>query len=97
LIADREHEITQIETSMAELNEIFRDLNSMVHDQQSLIDTIDSNIDEAHTDVKSGVEELEEAKEIQKNSKLRICLYVCIAITVLGLILGGVAIYFSTQ
>ena len=36
LIADREAEIEQIEQSMNELNEIFRDLNTVVTDQVHL-------------------------------------------------------------
>jgi len=89
LILNREAEITQIEQSMAELNEIFRDLNSVVVDQQTLVDNIETNIEKAHADVDNGVDELHEAKEIQKNSKTRICLYVCIAVLIICLCVSG--------
>eukprot|EP00008_Paramoeba_atlantica_P010238 CAMPEP_0201489574 /NCGR_PEP_ID=MMETSP0151_2-20130828/22887_1 /ASSEMBLY_ACC=CAM_ASM_000257 /TAXON_ID=200890 /ORGANISM="Paramoeba atlantica, Strain 621/1 / CCAP 1560/9" /LENGTH=307 /DNA_ID=CAMNT_0047875207 /DNA_START=79 /DNA_END=1002 /DNA_ORIENTATION=- len=93
LIADRETEILQIEQSMNELNEIFRDLNTVVHDQQSMIDNIDENISSAHSDVHEGVEELTEAKQIQKKSRFRICLLVCIVVVLICLVVAGAIIY----
>ncbi|KAI9091023.1 t-SNARE, partial [Phlyctochytrium arcticum] len=44
LISEREEDLREIEKSIVEVNEIFRDLGTLVHEQQYMLDNIESNV-----------------------------------------------------
>jgi len=80
LIADREQGIKEIEKTVVEVNEIFRDLSHLVQEQGVMIDNIESNIEESVVKTTDGVEELRKANEYQKSSRNKMC---CLALIIL--------------
>ena len=49
LIIEREAEIRNIEQSVGELNELFRDVAHIVHEQGGQLDIISDNVEKRHT------------------------------------------------
>jgi len=86
LINERENELKDIERSMIEINEIFRDLGTMVNDQQYLLDNIESNVIDISTNIDNANSELRIATNHQKKARQKMCYLILIAILV-GLIL----------
>jgi len=80
LISDREQGIKDIEKSVVEVNEIFRDLSVLVSEQGVMIDNIESNIEESTIKTTEGVQELRKANEYQKSSRNKLC---CLALIIL--------------
>lgn len=95
LIADREQGIKDIEKTVTEVNEIFRDLSHLVQEQGQMIDHIESNIDDSMARTDEGVVELRKANEYQKKSRNKMC---CLALILLLLAGGAVlVIYFLVK
>ncbi|KAB8621889.1 hypothetical protein FH972_026000 [Carpinus fangiana] len=91
LIVERETEIRQIEQSVGELNELFRDVASMVHDQGAMIDTIEGNVVNVRDDTRGADTELTQANRYQRNARSKaFCLLLILAIVVLVIILAVV-------
>ncbi|KAG4091273.1 t-SNARE [Neocallimastix lanati (nom. inval.)] len=86
LINERENELKDIERSMIEINEIFRDLGTMVNDQQYLLDNIESNVIDISTNIDNANSELRIATNHQKKARQKMFYLILIAILV-GLIL----------
>ncbi|EXJ85916.1 syntaxin 7 [Capronia coronata CBS 617.96] len=93
LIIEREGEIRQIEQSVGELNELFRDVATLVRDQGDLIDAIDVNVENTLTDTRGADVELRSASRYQKNARNKACcllliLAIVLLIVVLAVVLG---------
>ncbi|KAI9895273.1 hypothetical protein PsorP6_018489 [Peronosclerospora sorghi] len=65
LIEEREHDITKIHQSVAQVNEIFRDLAAIVHEQQSAIDAIETHVHESMEQTQQGLNQVKKAAEMQ--------------------------------
>eukprot|EP00124_Ichthyophonus_hoferi_P005023 Ihof_evm1s643 gene=Ihof_evmTU1s643 len=65
VISERERGILEIESTIAEVNDMFRDIGALVHEQGELLDNIESNIVSAADRVDSGTEDLGRAREHQ--------------------------------
>lgn len=65
LIAEREEGIKQIESTMLEVNEIYKDLAVIVDDQGQQLDNIEANMTSADTHVERGVAHLNQASRHQ--------------------------------
>jgi len=61
LINQRDHEISQIAKSIAELAELFQDLSALVIDQGTMLDRIDYNVENMGREMEGAVEELGKA------------------------------------
>ncbi|KIW95356.1 uncharacterized protein Z519_03940 [Cladophialophora bantiana CBS 173.52] len=93
LIIEREGEIRQIEQSVGELNELFRDVAHLVRDQGDMIDAIDINVENTLTDTRGADTELRSASRYQKSARNKACcllviLAVVLLIVVLAVVLG---------
>lgn len=93
LIIEREGEIRQIEQSVGELNELFRDVAHIVREQGDMIDTIDVNVENTLTDTRRADVELRSASRYQKSARNKACcllliLGIVLVIVVLAVVLG---------
>lgn len=80
-IEEREEGIRALESTMLEVNDIFRDLSSIIHDQGEMLDNIESNITVASSNVESGTEQLGKASRYQKKARNKaMCLLVVVVI-----------------
>eukprot|EP00005_Dracoamoeba_jomungandri_P004454 CAMPEP_0174252218 /NCGR_PEP_ID=MMETSP0439-20130205/1787_1 /TAXON_ID=0 /ORGANISM="Stereomyxa ramosa, Strain Chinc5" /LENGTH=276 /DNA_ID=CAMNT_0015332727 /DNA_START=47 /DNA_END=877 /DNA_ORIENTATION=+ len=86
---EREEGIKSIETSIAEVNEIFIDLAALVQEQQPMVDSIEAHIDNSVAATHKGVEELRKAAEHQKSARTKTC---CILVVILILIVTVIII-----
>lgn len=93
LIIEREGEIRQIEQSVGELNELFRDVATIVREQGDMLDTIDHNVENVLQDTRGADVELRSASRYQKSARNKACcllliLAVVLVIIVLAVVLG---------
>jgi len=93
LIIERESEIRNIEGSVRELNELFRDVAVMVHNQGTDIDLIDANVTNVLEDTRNADTELRTASRHQKNARntkccLLLILAVVLTVVILAVVLG---------
>ncbi|MCJ1369397.1 hypothetical protein MMC20_000608 [Loxospora ochrophaea] len=93
LIVERESEIRNIEQSVGELNELFRDVAHIVREQGADIDRIDMNVVNVSTDTRQADVELRQANRYQKNARSKACcllliLAVVLVIIILAAVLG---------
>ncbi|DBA02221.1 TPA: hypothetical protein N0F65_007631 [Lagenidium giganteum] len=66
LIEERERDIEKIHTSVAQVNEIFRDLAAIVNEQQTAIDEIETHVHESLQQTQHGLDEVKKASEMQR-------------------------------
>lgn len=93
LIVERESEIRNIEQSVGELNELFRDVAHIVHEQGAMLDHIDVNVTNVNTDTRQADVELRSASRYQRNARSKACcllliLAVVLVIIILAAVLG---------
>lgn len=93
LIIEREGEIRQIEQSVGELNELFRDVATIVREQGDMLDTIDHNVENVLQDTRGADVELRSASRYQRSARNKACcllliLAVVLVIIVLAVVLG---------
>ncbi|KAI9731756.1 MAG: hypothetical protein M1834_004545 [Cirrosporium novae-zelandiae] len=93
LIIERESEIRNIEQSVGELHELFRDVAVLVNDQGQQLDDIYSNVDNTRMETQGADRELRSASRYQKNARSKACcllliLAVILVIVVLAVVLG---------
>ncbi|MCJ1475214.1 hypothetical protein MMC13_003874 [Lambiella insularis] len=91
LIVERESEIRNIEQSVGELNELFRDVAHIVREQGTMLDTIEVNVQNTSTDTKQADLELRSANRYQKAARGKACcLLLVLAVVLLVIILVAV-------
>ncbi|KAK4696773.1 hypothetical protein P7C71_g1213, partial [Lecanoromycetidae sp. Uapishka_2] len=93
LIVERESEIRNIEQSVGELNELFRDVAHIVHEQGGQLDTISGNVQNVATDTQHADIELRSASRYQKSARGKACcllviLAIVLIIVILAVVLG---------
>ncbi|KAI9797799.1 MAG: hypothetical protein M1833_005302 [Piccolia ochrophora] len=87
LIVERESEIRNIEQSVGELNELFRDVAHIVHEQGEQLDIISDNVQGVHTDTQGADRELRTASRYQKNARSKMCCLLLVLAAILAVIL----------
>ena len=87
LIIERESEIRNIEQSVGELNELFRDVAHIVHEQGAQLDTIEVNVQNTNTDTRQADIELRSANRYQRKARGRMCCLLLILAVVLTIII----------
>ena len=92
LIIEREGEIRQIEQSVGELNELFRDVAHIVREQGDMIDTIDVNVENTLTDTRGADIELRSASRYQKSARNKACCLLLILAIVLVVVVLAVVL-----
>lgn len=93
LIIEREGEIRDIERSVGELNELFRDVAHIVREQGDMLDTIDVNVENTLNDTRGADVELRSASRYQQAARSKACcllliLAIVLIIVVLAVVLG---------
>lgn len=92
LIIERESEIRNIEQSVGELNELFRDVAHMVHEQGAQLDIIEENVEVTHDASRGAHVNLKQASNYQKSARSKACILLLIMAIVLVIILLAVFI-----
>ena len=92
LIIERESEIRNIEQSVGELNELFRDVAHIVHEQGGQLDTIDDNVQNVAQDTRHADLELRSANKYQKAARGKACCLLLILAIVLIIIVLAVVL-----
>jgi hypothetical protein len=92
LIIERESEIRNIEQSVGELNELFRDVAHMIHEQGEQLDIIAEVVEDTRDDTRAAHLELNSASRYQKNARNRMCCLLLILLVVLTIIILAVAL-----
>ncbi|KAI9193687.1 t-SNARE [Polychytrium aggregatum] len=87
LINERDGAIRQIEQSIVEVNEIFRDLGTIVNDQQHHLDNIESNVESVAINMEDATTELRTASQAQLRAQSRKCY--------LMILLGVIVVIFT--
>lgn len=93
LIVERESEIRNIEQSVGELNELFRDVAHMVHEQGGQLDIISENVTSTRDDTRGADQNLTTASRHQRSARNKACcllliLAVVLTIVILAVVLG---------
>lgn len=93
LIIERESEIRNIEQSVGELNELFRDVAHMVHEQGQSLDIISENVTNTRDDTRGADQNLRTASRHQRNARNKACcllliLAVVLTVVILAAVLG---------
>ena len=89
VIAERETAIKDIESTMMEVNDIYKDLSTLVVEQGAQLDNIEANMSAADSSVESGVTQLSKASRYQKKSRNKMCILLLIVMVVLGIVLAA--------
>jgi t-SNARE complex subunit (syntaxin) len=87
IIAEREEAIKQVEATILEVNEMFRDLGAMVHDQGTLLDNIEANVVSVGNYVGQGVADVDKAAVYQRRARGKACCILFILAVVLAILL----------
>lgn len=87
LIIERESEIRNIEQSVGELNELFRDVAHIVHEQGGQLDIISENVENVTTDTRGANVELRSASRYQKNARTKMCCLLLILAIILTVVI----------
>jgi len=74
LITEREDAIKEIESTMLEVNEIYKDLSTLVVEQGAALDNIEANMSVADSNVESGAGQLSQASRYQKKARNKACI-----------------------
>lgn len=93
LIIERESEIRNIEQSVGELNELFRDVAHMVHEQGQQLDIISDNVTNTRDDTRAADSNLRTASRHQRNARSKACcllliLGIIMVVVILAAVLG---------
>lgn len=92
LIIERESEIRNIEQSVGELNELFRDVAHMVTEQGAQLDIIEGHVEETHDASRGAHVNLKQASNYQKSARSKACILLLILAIVLVIIVLAVAL-----
>ncbi|PGH22970.1 hypothetical protein AJ80_03019 [Polytolypa hystricis UAMH7299] len=92
LIIEREAEIRNIEQSVGELNELFRDVAHIVHEQGGQLDLISENVERTRHDTRGADVELRSASRYQKNARNKMCCLLLILAVILVIIVLAVTL-----
>ncbi|KAI9848180.1 MAG: hypothetical protein M1837_000854 [Sclerophora amabilis] len=92
LIVERESEIRNIEQSVGELNELFRDVAHMVNEQGEQLLGIDQVVTVVRDDTQGADRELRSAHRYQKNARNKACCLLLIVAVILTVVLLAVFI-----
>ncbi|KAK3109243.1 SNAP receptor [Teratosphaeriaceae sp. CCFEE 6253] len=87
LIIERESEIRNIEQSVGELNELFRDVAHMVHEQGGQLDVISDNVVQTRDDTQNADQQLRTASRHQRSARGKACCLLVILVVVLTIII----------
>lgn len=88
-IQARDDEIKKLESSVIEVNTLFKEINHLIMEQGETIDTIEKQVTDAEVIVESGKKQLEQAHKSKKKWYKRRCCLIVVVVVVL-LVVGGI-------
>jgi syntaxin 16 len=84
LAEERDREVRNILTSIADLAQIMKDLSTLVIDQGTILDRIDYNMEQVSLKVEEGVGQLVKAEKSQRQSRMIMCImFLVVAVIVM--------------
>eukprot|EP00325_Prymnesiales_sp_UTEX-LB-985_P002517 CAMPEP_0174697614 /NCGR_PEP_ID=MMETSP1094-20130205/3427_1 /TAXON_ID=156173 /ORGANISM="Chrysochromulina brevifilum, Strain UTEX LB 985" /LENGTH=346 /DNA_ID=CAMNT_0015894623 /DNA_START=65 /DNA_END=1105 /DNA_ORIENTATION=+ len=83
-IQERHKDITRLETSIAELHQLFLDMSVLVESQGELLDQIEYTVSQSVNYTGKAVEELRSANKYQKKVRAKMC---CVIVTVIVILI----------
>ena len=86
-IQERHKDITRLETSIAELHQLFLDMSVLVESQGELLDQIEYTVGQSVNYTGKAVEELRTANKYQKKTRRKMCCIICVILVVLAVVL----------
>mmetsp|Transcript_28446 Transcript_28446/g.85229 ORF Transcript_28446/g.85229 Transcript_28446/m.85229 type:complete len:250 (+) Transcript_28446:11-760(+) len=86
LITERDEAIADIEATMLEVNDIYKDLSTLVVEQGAALDNIEANMSMADSNVESGAAQLSTASRYQKKARNKACICLLIVSIVLAIL-----------
>uniref|UniRef100_A0A914WP97 t-SNARE coiled-coil homology domain-containing protein n=1 Tax=Plectus sambesii TaxID=2011161 RepID=A0A914WP97_9BILA len=87
-IKERQQALSQLESDITDVNQIFKDLALMVHEQGEIVDSIEANVDHAVVHVEQGASNVQRAATYQAASRRKkVCLLIFFVMAILILIL----------
>lgn len=92
MIIEREAEIRNIEQSVSELNELFRDVAHIVHEQGGQLDLIAENVENVTNETRGANVELRKASRHQKNARKKACFILLILAVILAIVVLAAAL-----
>ncbi|KAF1809945.1 t-SNARE [Eremomyces bilateralis CBS 781.70] len=92
LIVEREREIRNIEQSVTEVQELFRDVAHMIHEQGDQLDIISTNVEGVRDDTRGAHVELRTAQRHQRNARNKACCLLLILAVVLTIVILAVVL-----
>uniref|UniRef100_A0A0K0DM01 t-SNARE coiled-coil homology domain-containing protein n=1 Tax=Angiostrongylus cantonensis TaxID=6313 RepID=A0A0K0DM01_ANGCA len=85
-VKEREKEVLVVNSSIRELNSLFKDLSSMVVDQGTILDRIDYNVEQASIRISHAVGSVKKAERYQQGDKKMHCIF-CQTIAIVVIVL----------
>jgi len=82
IIAEREEGIREIESTINEVNIIFRDLAELVNDQGQMMDNVENNVSQTVVRTDQANQELNKASGYQKSARTKMCCLLLIILIV---------------
>jgi t-SNARE complex subunit (syntaxin) len=86
-IAEREEGIKEIESTLIEVNEVYKDLADLVTTQGEQLDNIAFTMTETSNHVEGGVKEITKASRYQKKSRNKACIILVVVTVVLAILI----------
>merc|ERR1719399_1321764 len=83
-IQERHKDITRLETSIAELHQLFLDMSVLVESQGELLDQIEYTVSQSVNYTGKAVEELRSANKYQKKVRQKMC---CVIVTIIVILI----------
>ena len=88
MIQKRDQDVAEIEETMVQINEIYKDLSVLVSDQGQVLDNIESNIAMADGDVHTGLLSLEKSSKYQRSSRRWMCIVLVILMIIIVILIA---------
>ncbi|WOL15729.1 syntaxin-132 [Canna indica] len=85
-IQERHDTVREIEGKLIELQQVFRDMAVLVEAQGEMLDNIESEVNRASDFVTSGVNVLNKARKLQKNTRKCTCIAIIILLIIIAVI-----------
>ena len=95
-IKARDEEIKKLETSVIEVNTLFKEINALIMSQGETLDTIEKQVNDAEVIVESGKKQLNEAKKKKKKWFKRRCCLIIVCVVIVLIVGGIIALVIAT-
>eukprot|EP00300_Choanocystis_sp_HF-7_P041791 c8579_g1_i1.p2 GENE.c8579_g1_i1~~c8579_g1_i1.p2 ORF type:complete len:307 (-),score=70.77 c8579_g1_i1:46-927(-) len=92
IIEERSNDIVQIEATIGEVNEIFKDLANIVSEQGEMLGQMDQNIESAVANTGGAAKQLRIANEYHKSARNKQVCCIIIVVVVIGIVIAAISL-----